>query len=518
MHAYIQFIGCLGIAVGLPWSKVPLSLSVVLLALNFILRGDFADVYANFKRKKALWFFLGFVTLELLSILWSSNKSQALSDLNIRAPFYALPFLLIAKPLESRKQIQWVGFAFILACFVTSFINIGSYEHWWGNRVYDDFRGLSLFVSHVRYALLIVFATVLCFAWFIYKLPYRWLAFVLLCWMLFYTYFAQILTGYLALSACLLIGAFLFVFQMKSKPVKLSVSIAFLLIAVAVLTWTYNALQPIPPKVKLENLATHTANGTPYWTVSDSEEYWENGYPIYGLYCPEELEPAWNKRSQMNYDSARVPSGELVSNILHRYLTSKGLSKDSVGVSLLTDDDIANIEKGINSVKQLEGGIQSRLYSINYELQNCSNPNGHSLLERIEYWKAARSLIKKHWLFGLGMGDLQDTFNDYYTKTDSNLLPENRHRAHQMYFTVILSSGILSFILFLLWWWAQIKIAWRLKSLTWLSFIAIAMSSFLIEDTLETQLGGTFVSFFFGLFMAHPKWFMKKAAQSRAQS
>jgi len=508
VHAYIQFIGCLGIAAGLPWSKVPLSLSVVLLAINFILRGDFADVYQNWKRKKALWFFLIFVAIELISILWTQNKVQALADLNVRAPFYALPILLTAKPLTNRKQIQWIGLAFILACLITSVINVGFYLHRWGNKVYDDFRGLSLFVSHVRYALIIVMATVFCFAWFIYKLPSRWFAVPLFGWFLFYTYFAQIISGYIAFAACTFVIAILFLSSIKKRFIRIGIGVSFTAVVVVFSTWVYQIIQPVPHRVKIENLPTHTVNGRLYCeTVAD---LWENGYPIYGWYAPDELSAEWNKRSQMDYETGIVPTGDHIYNTLIRYMTSKGLTKDSVGISKMTTDDIKNVEKGVNSVRVLEGGLRSRLYSISYQLQHKNDPNGHSLLQRLEYWKAATHLIKNNWAMGVGTGDVQDEFNQYYEKTNSILIPENRHRAHQMYLTVIISSGIIAFAFFLLWWIAQIKVAWRLKSLTWLCFIAIAMSSFLIEDTLETQLGGMFVSFFFGLFMAHPKWFVKK--------
>lgn len=509
VHAYIQFIGCLGIAAGLPWSKVPLSLSVVLLALNFLLRGDFGDVYSNLKRKRALWFFYGFVAIELFSILWSQNKAQALADLNVRAPFYALPLLIAAKPLSSRKQIQWIGLTFIVACFITSFINIGYYLHWWGNKSYNDFRGLSLFVSHIRFGLIIVLATVFCLAWFAYKLPYRWFAALLFFWFVFYTYFAQIISGYLAFAACVFVIALLYLFYIRSRAIRLGISAVFITITAIFGAWIYSAIQPVPHKIEIKDLPTHTVNGNIYCETVGN--LWENGNPVYGWYCPQELSVAWNKRSNVDYDTGITPNGYHVYNVLIRYMTSKGVTKDSLGMTKMSAEDISNVEKGVNSIRELDGGIKSRLYTISFQLQDRSDPNGHSLLERLEYWRAARNIISNNWIIGVGMGDVQDEFYAFYEMDHSELHYKNRHRAHQMYFTVIISSGIFAFVLFMLWWFAQIKVAWRLKSVSWLCFIAIAMSSFLIEDTLETQLGGMFVSFFFGLFIAHPRWFMRKS-------
>ena len=40
VHLVIHFIACLAIVVGLPWSKIPLSLGTMLLFANLLLKAD----------------------------------------------------------------------------------------------------------------------------------------------------------------------------------------------------------------------------------------------------------------------------------------------------------------------------------------------------------------------------------------------------------------------------------------------------------------------------------------------
>lgn len=507
VHQTIYFIGCVGIAIGLPWSKIPLSLGTALLTLNFLLKGNFFDAVQKWKSNRALLFFTAYLLIEMVSLLWSTNLGYGLKDLNTKLPLILLPFILTAKPFPDLKKIHWIALAFISSCFVISFINIGSYLHWWGNRVYDDFRGLSLFVSHIRFGLLIVLATVFCIVWFVQKLPYRLWSIPLLLWFLYYTYFAQIISGYLALVACFIFGGLLYFRNIKNKTIRYCSYAVTVVSLVSFMVWVGLQLQPVPHKVKKSELPKFTVNGTPYYI--EPYDFWENGYPITGCLCHDELRVAWNKRSAIDYDTGEIATGQELEFTLWRYMTSKGLTKDSLGMTKMSDADVRNVEKGVNSILALEGGLKSRLYGIRYQLEYNDQPNGHSLLERFEYWKAAIYLIKKNWLTGVGIGDIQDEFDRYYEETHSKLTPENRHRAHEMYFTALISSGIFGLIFFVLWWTSQIRMAWNTRNIPWFCFIAISLSSFLTEDTIETQVGAVFIGFFFGLFAGNIRLFRK---------
>ena len=89
-------------------------------------------------------------------------------------------------------------------------------------------------------------------------------------------------------------------------------------------------------------------------------------------------------------------------------MQSKSLPLNKSGLDQLDGKDIKNIEKGVADYREENNGFISRLYSLRFELHNSRDPNGHSLLQRLEYWKAGLSILKKNWWFGVGSGDVQD--------------------------------------------------------------------------------------------------------------
>ena len=83
-------------------------------------------------------------------------------------------------------------------------------------------------------------------------------------------------------------------------------------------------------------------------------------------------------------------------------MTSKGLRKDKEGVEALTIKDIQNIENGIANYLYTQGiGVESRLMKILFEYNNymrTGDPSGHSVMQRVEYWKTAKQIIDKNFL------------------------------------------------------------------------------------------------------------------------
>jgi O-antigen ligase len=149
----------------------------------------------------------------------------------------------------------------------------------------------------------------------------------------------------------------------------------------------------------------------------------------------------------------------------------------------------------------LEKGIFSRINTIRYQLENSSNPNGQSLLQRIEYWKTAIRIIQENPILGVGTGDVQDAFNEQYTKHKTKLQPEYWFRAHNMFLTVQLSFGILGSLLFLSFLYSFLKINFHSRQLIAFCIFGAIFASFFMEDTLETQTGVSLFAFFLGLYL-----------------
>lgn len=98
------------------------------------------------------------------------------------------------------------------------------------------------------------------------------------------------------------------------------------------------------PKME-KPLCDTTVNGNRYShdTLSNAHEC---GYPTYAYVCKEELEAGWVRVSSVPLtEVSRL--GTSVGDALIRYLTSRGFRKDSVGISLLSPEEITAIERGV---------------------------------------------------------------------------------------------------------------------------------------------------------------------------
>jgi hypothetical protein len=83
VHATIHFIACTGLAFGLPWSKIPLSLATALLLLNLLIAGDFKSYWQRWTTNSVLKWLLLYLFIEWCSLLWTSDFNYALSLIHI---------------------------------------------------------------------------------------------------------------------------------------------------------------------------------------------------------------------------------------------------------------------------------------------------------------------------------------------------------------------------------------------------------------------------------------------------
>lgn len=510
IHYWIHFTALAGIAAGLPWSKIPLSLGTMLLGLNLILKWDWKTCWTNWRTNPWLLLFFAYVFLEWLSICWTHDISAALEDLRTKIPLYSIPLSVVALPMRERKHIHWIVGVFLMVVLITSLFNYGSYVHWWGDRVYDDIRGLSLFISHIRYSLMVILAIVFLAGWFIRRYRFYQLTFIPVAWLLYYTYFSQVGTGYYVLAGVVMLLVFFKFRSIQHLLLRRLLSLVVLLGIIGAIVFVYFEIRPVEHKVKLtaDLFGGKTVNGTVYRNDSPGRMIWENGYPVQVYMAETELAKEWNKASDYDYWGTDL-KGNDIRWLVMRYMTSKGLRKDSVDFHKLTREDIHFIESGIGSVELTRGGIFSQLYRVRKQLQYNEDPSGQSLLERLEYVRAGLRIIGEHPLFGVGLGDIKPAFDQMYEETHSKLRPESRHTTHNQYLTTWITSGVFGFIAFLLWWGVFFASGMKRKAVEWSCFALICILSFLNEDTLETQTGLTFVAFFFGLSISHANLFYR---------
>jgi hypothetical protein len=230
----------------------------------------------------------------------------------------------------------------------------------------------------------------------------------------------------------------------------------------------------------------------------------ENGHYIWRYICHEEMEEEWNKRSAVPY-SGKNEKGWPISYSLIGFLTSKGLHKDAQGVQALSPEEIRAVEKGISNYRYMQPlNISSRVYQLIWEYdryQTYGDPNGLSMMTRLEHWKAGWGEWKGSPWIGYGTGDVRDALRNGYVRNHSRLDPKSWVNPHQQYLSIALAVGALGLIIFLALFFSPVFRP-RQYSFLLVCFISITALAMLDDDPLETQAGISQIGFIYSLLIS----------------
>lgn len=503
-HLYLRITALTILTVGIALSNVLMSIGTIWIISNWLIEADFKNYALRLKEKKSVWFFIFIYFFLALSLLWSVDLDYGFKDLRIKLPFIVIPLVMATSEPLKRKHFFFLLYVFIAILTYTSVYNIIRYNYFLPDSA--DIREMSTFISHVRYSLLINFGIFSCF-FLIHKkrkLALVWI--VLATWFFFYLFKGQIINGYILFAALAIMSALNVIFQIQSKRRKyaiLSFSALGLLLIGFITGQIINQLKTIEP-IKYSELELYTPNHNPYYHDTLSNEI-ENGNYVWLYVSQEEMEQEWERRSVIPYDSLDY-LGQPMFGTLMRFLTSKGYTKDSVGVAMLMDAEIEQIENGQTSVA-VNKGFMTRVNTFFYELniyQQGGDPNGHSLIQRIEHLKAAVNLIQKHSWTGVGVGDVPVAFELEYDEMKSRLIEQNQHRSHNQYLTIWVCLGIVGFLTFLaLLFWPFFEVKNR-DFFTRIVLVSLIISC-LFQDLIETQAGVTIFALFYALAVYRPQ-------------
>jgi len=465
-----------------------------------------AGIFRAFFRKENMpaIVFASLYVLHLLGLLFTVDFDYAFKDLRIKLPLLVLPVILSVSDALDWKKFRILMLFFVasvlVGTFVSTFILI--------TRDIDNLRDISIFISHIRFSLLISIA-MFTLAYFLtrqagFKLYMRIIFMFAIGWLGIYLLLSASITGIVVLLIAVFVMALYY--TMKKKNIYSRISLVVLILAPAVLfVYLMGVITDVYKvhKIDLENLEKQTAQGNYYWHDLSNLQT-ENGYYVWLYICTDELRAAWNERSEYKFDG-EDSKGQEIRFTLIRYMTSRGLRKDAEGVSQLTDEDIHLIESGEASYHYHERSVfYVRLYKIIWEVQQylrTGDPSGYSAMQRIEFWKTSLQIIKKYPLIGVGTGDMNIAFERQYEIMNSLLKPEFRWRSHNQFFSIGVGFGIIGII------WFMISLIYppfklrRFSDYFYLSFFVIMMVSMISEDTIETQAGATIFAFFTSMFL-----------------
>ena len=468
------------------------------LAMFFLL---FVALASAIQKKNFVFFpvlrnpiYLSFLVIWLLiffGVFRGGENNQIWKEIKTLLPLVLAPlFLQNLNPLsKSEESVIWKVFfsAVAISGFVCVVYAVVKYP-------LPEPRSASLFISHIRFSLMAVLALI--GAWGLPNVVSLQFKIVLSVIVFLFFFFVGTLTGW-----GFLILLIVLLFASKSKR---NTIVVFGSTCIAAGTLFYFLANSAPPN-SIQNELTQSSKGEKYIHESSNFQT-ENENKIFINIAPHELDSSWlgrTGRSMLEKDAR----GQLIQTTLIRYLASKGLSKDAAGIQQLTDRDILNIQAGYTNYNEPQwNALEKRWHQIVFEYQTFKsgeNPSGHSVFQRLEYYKAATFIIQQNLLFGAGQGNVKQAYREAYIQTSPNLDEKVQHAVHNQFLSYWIAAGVLaslSFLLYFFFMWKQAR-----KNTLALAFVILAFLSCLTEDTLTTQPGVAFFAFFSTFFFFLPK-------------
>jgi hypothetical protein len=324
---------------------------------------------------------------------------------------------------------------------------------------------------------------------------------------LFFLFFQQSLTGLIAFGASIFYFTVYSLLKLKGsfKWIYSSIVTVLVLFPIVYLGGIIIRFYQIE-KVDQQNIGWTTLKGNNY-SHDFKNPTVENGRFVYLYICDDELRTEWNKISKINYDSI-ISTGYPLNASLIRYMTSKGLRKDAEGVKALTQQDILNIEKGYTNIifQKKKYSPYPRIYQTVWEYYMYSktgDPSYQSFSQRLEFARAAITIIKENPWFGVGAGNWKEEFRKTFEKSNSKLDKELYASSHNQYLNYMVKFGIPGFliIMFLLV-YPVIKSKSYIDPL-FLTFLVFMFAANFGDSNFETHMGSSFFLFFYCLFITN---------------
>jgi len=504
------FICLLIFVVFLPFSEALVSIAAGILLFQALALSSWKHPSVPHGSVHDLLLILSVFLVYLIGMVFTKDISFAFYELKKVIFWLVIPVAFFISPHLDRKRFTAVTAVFCLSVFLASLVATGRML-FSEQMAMNGFR--SIFpVSHIRFSFQLILAMILT-AWlsrssfFASARTRKWLV-ALLLWFLVFLFLLKSITGIIAFLGTVYLMLIIVAFRRKRWQVRFAWLLLMVLLAVVPLLYVgkvwhdfYSIQEPDP-----DTIERFTPSGNPYSHNFSSREK-ENGHWVNLYICEKELRQEWNEISSIKYDEPDG-SGYTCSGTLIRYLTGKGLRKDSTGVSLLTPEDVSAIEKGI--ANHIFAGhpfsLYPRIYETIWEYDRYSysgNPNDQSFSQRIEFVKASLLLIRENPLFGIGTGNWKLAYAETYKKMNSQLRAENMGPSHNQFLNYLVKFGIAGFLFIVTVLLIPVFRGRHRRNLLFILFLIFIGFANFGDANLETHMGLSFFCFFYSLFLWH---------------
>ncbi len=501
-HRNIVFWGMAMIAMGLPLSIFLVSVGTFVLAGNWLLEGQYVTRLKQFFTDPLSLILVSTFLFFCLGIIWTENVGHGLKELRIKLPILLMPLLLFTSKLPGKKRQESILYLFVLACIVGSVLGAARYFEVWGGELLNK-RHISLFISHIRFGLMLtlsffILAYFLYSKWRVWSIPEKIICLFAMIWILWFVVILEAFTAYVAFAVVLIFSMFWFLIKQQNHILKTGFFLAIMFLAIAssfyIKSIADTHFQEVPFDYRTQK--ERTLNGRLYAHQKDVL-YRENGHRVWNYVCWDELQNEWSKFSSVKFDTLDK-KGQPIKFTAIRYMTSKGLLKDSVGIHQLSASDISNIEHGFTNFLYTDKlGVSRRIDQLFWAFEEYSwqqNANNSSALQRWVYAQVGWSILKENAVLGVGTGDVFDAYRQAYSLDNRGM--ENRFQgiSHNQFLTIGITLGFAGLIIFLL------TIAYPLfqykRDYLYVVFTLLMVVSFFTDNTFDRQSGVTLFAFF----------------------
>jgi len=153
----------------------------------------------------------------------------------------------------------------------------------------------------------------------------------------------------------------------------------------------------------------------------------------------------------------------------------------------------------INQVQSLNNRYDNTVKDLEIYM-NGGDINYRSISMRFEAWEKTAYIIAKNPVLGVGIGDVKDELELAYLKLGTVLEPQNRLPPHNQYLETMAGQGLVGFGLLLAIIGLGFYRVWTTQNYLMLCLMIPVLFAFLVESTLERQIGVTFFAFYWVYF------------------
>ena len=512
IHEQVYFYGLILLAVSLPLSIFAVTMSQIILLTNWVVEGRYDEKWLRFRKNPAIGILLAFYVLHALGLLWSSDVDYSSLDMRVKVSLFALPLIIGTSEPVKRKQLDRILLFFTMGVFAATMASVMALLGWLSVQV-EGYRDLSLFMSHIRFSLMVVLSILIVF-WYLFicerplpRLEKIWYLLGLL-WFPVFLILLKSLSGIVIMG---FLGFFLlvrWVFEIRDSAIRFMVFMPVIMIPLFSIIYLGQVINRYYTfdEIHFDEIDSYTVLGNPYKNHPNLREV-ENGHYVWLHICDMEMEEEWNKVSDIDF-RGKTLNGNTIRGTLIRFLTSKGLRKDAAGVRQLSKAEIQAVEMGVaNHIYLQRFRLYPRIYEVIWEIDRYRlgySPNEKSVVQRFLYLEAGWNIARENLLYGVGNGDVKAEFVEYYDRVNSPLSEHWRRRAHNQYLTFLISFGIPGLMICLISLIAPVFLMKRNRSFMAVGFMILMLLSMVSEDTLETAAGASFIGFFYSLFVFGP--------------